>query len=40
MNTQNLYWPIYKKLEKEFLELAEYIHFSDDQLDIAITSFL
>lgn len=34
MNTQNLYWPIYKKLEKEFLELAEYIHFSDDQLDI------
>ena len=32
MATQNLYWPVYKNLEKEFLKLAEYIHFSDDQL--------
>jgi len=28
----NLYWPVYKNLEKEFLKLANYIHFSDDQL--------
>ena len=33
MQTQNLYWPVYKNLEKEFLKLADYIHFSDDQLD-------
>lgn len=32
MPTPNLYWPIYKNLEKEFLKLAGYIHFSDDQL--------
>lgn len=33
MSEPNLYWPVYKNLEKEFLELADYIHFSDDQLD-------
>ena len=33
MTEPNLYWPVYKNLEKEFLELADYIHFSDDQLD-------
>lgn len=33
MPTQNLYWPVYKNLEKEFLKLADYIHFSDDQLE-------
>ena len=32
MSTQNLYWPVYKNLEKEFLKLADYIHFSDDQV--------
>lgn len=32
MPTPNLYWPVYKNLEKEFLKLADYIHFSDDQL--------
>lgn len=34
MQTQNLYWPVYKNLEKEFQKLADYIHFSDDQLEI------
>lgn len=33
MSTPNLYWPVYKNLEKEFLKLADYIHFSDDQLE-------
>ena len=32
MSTPNLYWPVYKNLEKEFLKLADYIHFSDEQL--------
>ena len=32
MPTSNLYWPVYKNLEKEVLKLADYIHFSDDQL--------
>ena len=32
MSTLNLYWPVYKNLEKEFLKLADYIHLSDDQL--------
>ena len=32
MPIPNLYWPVYMNLEKEFLELAEYIHFSDDQI--------
>lgn len=27
----NLYWPMYKNLESELLELSNYIHFSDDQ---------
>jgi hypothetical protein len=30
----NLYWPVYKNLEKEVLILADQIHFSDDQLGI------
>lgn len=34
MYTQNMYWPIYKNLEREFLKLADYIHVSDDQLSI------
>lgn len=34
MTAPNLYWPVYKNLEKEFLKLADYIHISDDQLGI------
>lgn len=34
MNEHNFYWPTYKNLEKELLELAKYIHFSDDQLEV------
>ncbi|MDR3668183.1 MAG: hypothetical protein P4L35_15180 [Ignavibacteriaceae bacterium] len=34
MNEFNLYWPVYKNLEKEFLQLADYIHFSDDQTNV------
>lgn len=34
MNVCNLYWPVYKNLEHEFLELADYIHISDDQTQI------
>lgn len=34
MPTPNLYWPVYKNLEKEFIKLADYIHFSDDQLNM------
>lgn len=34
MGTPNLYWPVYKNLEKEFLKLADYIHISDDQTSI------
>jgi len=30
----NLYWPVYKSLEKEVSNLAEIIHFSDDQLSV------
>lgn len=34
MTTINLFWPVYKNLEKEFLQLANYIHFSDDQTKV------
>lgn len=34
MSVPNLYWPVYKNLEKEFIKLADYVHFSDDQLNI------
>lgn len=30
----NLYWPVYKNLENEFLELAKYLHISDDQTQV------
>ncbi len=30
----NLYWPIYKSLEKEVIELSNQIHFDDQQLTI------
>lgn len=34
MPIPNLYWPVYINLEKEFLKLADCIHFSDDQLNV------
>ncbi|WP_225340333.1 hypothetical protein [Lysinibacillus capsici] len=34
MSKLNLYWPVYKNLEKEFLKLADYIHITDDQLKV------
>ena len=34
MSKLNLFWPVYKNLEKEFLNIADYIHFSDDQTDV------
>lgn len=34
MSIPNLYWPVYMNLERDFLELAEYIHFSDNQLNV------
>lgn len=30
----NLYWPIYRNLEKEVVELSNQIHFDDKQLDV------
>jgi hypothetical protein len=30
----NLYWPVYKNIEKEVLELSNQIHFDDTQLSI------
>jgi len=30
----NLYWPVYLKLEKEVLSIADAIHFSDDQITV------
>ncbi len=34
MTIPNLYWPIYKNLEKECLAVANYIHFDDNQLEV------
>lgn len=34
MNEINLFWPVYKNLEKEVLKIANYIHFSDDQTKV------
>lgn len=34
MNNINLFWPVYKNLEKEFIQLADYIHFADDQMKV------
>lgn len=33
-NMTNLYWPVYKKLEKEIIELSNHIHFDDNQISI------
>ena len=30
----NLYWPVYKNLEKEVLDLSNHVHFDDNQLSI------
>ena len=30
----NNYWPVYKNLEEETLELTKYIQFTDDQLSV------
>jgi hypothetical protein len=30
----NLYWPIYKNIEKEVLELSNLIHFDDEQISV------
>jgi len=32
MSTDNLYWPVYKNLEREVLALSNHIHFDDNQL--------
>lgn len=34
MNKQNLFWSVYKNLEKEFQKLADFIHFADDQINV------
>ena len=30
----NLFWSVYKNLEKEFLQVAQFIHFSDNQMKV------
>lgn len=30
----NLYWSIFKNLEKEVISLSEFVHFDDNQLSI------
>ena len=30
----NLYWPVYKNLENELVQLSDLIHFDDNQLSI------
>ena len=34
MSNINLFWPIYRKIEKEVLEIATYIHIDDGQLKV------
>lgn len=34
MKKVNLYWPVYKNLEKEILELTYHIHFCDTQINL------
>jgi len=33
-DSKNVYWPVYKILEKEVLELAQSIHFTDQQIRV------
>ena len=30
----NMYWPVYKNIEREFLKIAEYINICDEQLKV------
>lgn len=30
----NIYWPVYKNLEAEFLKIMYYVHIDDEQLDV------
>jgi len=34
LSTINLYWPVYKNLEKELLKIANSIHLADDQVNV------
>ena len=34
MSDINLFWPIYRKIEKEVLEIATYVHIDDTQLKV------
>lgn len=34
MTKPNLYWNVYKNLERELLQLAEYIHIDDSQMNV------
>lgn len=34
MDNFNSYWPIYKNIEEEVIQLTKYINFSDDQLNV------
>ena len=34
MKAINLYWPVYKNLEREILQLADEIHFCEEQFDV------
>ena len=34
MTSINLYWPVYKNMEKELLKLADVIHFDDTQVHV------
>lgn len=34
MKQPNFYWPVYRNLEKELLQLADNIHFADDQVKV------
>lgn len=35
MRDINLFWPIYRKIEKEVLEIATYVHIDDTQLKVS-----
>lgn len=30
----NLYWPVYKNIEREIVELSNQVHFDDSQLTV------
>lgn len=37
---QNLYWPVYKRLESELISMTSYIKFDDDQTEVYSDKFL